>query len=309
MEATRFRRLPPIWWGILLAATFGAILLSIYMIFNLGIYFGYVPLEAEYFYALLGLLLPLAFLLYPPWKGVGPMDRVPWYDALLALATVAIAGYFIHHSIEIIESGWEYFAPPTATWLSYAMWLLVLEATRRAGGMAIFSICVIVSIYPVYADIAPGFLSGQSSSWAMTGNFHLFGGESVLGIPMRAFAWLVVGFLVFGVALQHTGGGAFFLNLAFALLGKWRGGPAKVAIFSSGLMGSMSGSVITNVLTTGVMTIPAMKRVGFRPAFAGGVEACASTGGVLMPPIMGATAFVMATFLEIPYATIVVAAI
>ena len=125
---------------------------------------------------------------------------------------------------------------------------------------------------------------------------------------MNAFANLVVGFLVFGVALQYTGGGAFFLNLAFALLGKRRGGPAKVAIFASGLMGSMSGSVITNVLTTGVMSIPAMKRVGFRPAYAGGVEACASTGGVLMPPVMGATAFVMATFLEIGYAEIVIAA-
>ena len=133
----------------------------------------------------------------------------------------------------------------------------------------------------------------------------MFGTESILGIPMPAFANLVIGFLIFGVALQHTGGGAFFLNMAFALLGKRRGGPAKVAIFSSGLMGSMSGSVITNVLTTGVMTIPAMKRVGFRPAYAAGVEACASTGGVLMPPVMGATAFVMATFLAIPYLSLI----
>ncbi|MEZ5654187.1 MAG: TRAP transporter fused permease subunit, partial [Burkholderiaceae bacterium] len=141
-----------------------------------------------------------------------------------------------------------------------------------------------------------------------TAGFHVFGTESMLGIPMTAFANLVVGFLVFGVALQYTGGGAFFLDLAFALLGRRRGGPAKVAIFASGLMGSMSGSVITNVLTTGVMSIPAMKKVGFRGTYAGGVEACASTGGVLMPPVMGATAFVMATFLEIPYADIVVAA-
>jgi TRAP transporter 4TM/12TM fusion protein len=111
------------------------------------------------------------------------------------------------------------------------------------------------------------------------------------------------------VALQHTGGGRFFLNLAFALLGHVRGGPAKVAIFASGLMGSMSGSVITNVLTTGALSIPAMKRIGLPPHYAGGVEACASTGGVLMPPIMGATAFVMATYLEVPYADIVIAAV
>jgi TRAP transporter 4TM/12TM fusion protein len=126
---------------------------------------------------------------------------------------------------------------------------------------------------------------------------------------MRAFAELVIGFLIFGVALQHSGGGKFFLNLAFALLGGVRGGAAKVSIFASGLMGSMSGSVITNVLTTGVMTIPAMRRTGFRPAYAGGVEACASTGGVLMPPVMGATAFIMATIIEVPYVDIAVAAI
>ena len=110
---------------------------------------------------------------------------------------------------------------------------------------------------------------------------------------MRAFASLVFGFLIFGVALQKTGAGKFFLDFAFSLLGHVRGGPAKVAIFSSGLMGSVSGSVITNVLTTGVMSIPAMKRTGLPSQYAGGVEACASTGGVLMPPVMGATAFVM----------------
>ena len=133
--------------------------------------------------------------------------------------------------------------------------------------------------------------------------------ESVFGIPLQAFANLVIGFLLFGVALQKTGGGKFFINLAFALLGHVRGGPAKVSIFSSGLMGSMSGSVITNVLTTGVLTIPAMRRVGIGRSYAAGVEACASTGGVLMPPVMGATAFVMASFLNMPYSTIALAAV
>jgi len=118
----------------------------------------------------------------------------------------------------------------------------------------------------------------------------------------------VIGFLVFGTALQYTGAGAFFINFAFALCGHLRGGAAKVSIFSSGLLGSMSGSVISNVLTTGTMTIPAMKRTGFRPATAGAIEACASTGAVLAPPVMGATAFIMAEFLNIPYATVALAA-
>ena len=188
------------------------------------------------------------------------------------------------------------------------LWALILEASRRAGGNAIFIICLIISAYPALSFLAPGFLNAPPQDWDITATYHIFGTESIMGIPMNAFANLVVGFLIFGVALQYTGGGAFFLNLAFALLGKKRGGPAKVAIFASGLMGSMSGSVITNVLTTGVMSIPAMKKTGFSPSYAAGVEACASTGGVLMPPVMGATAFVMATFLELPYSDIIIAA-
>ena len=120
---------------------------------------------------------------------------------------------------------------------------------------------------------------------------------------------LVFGFLLFGNALVYTGGGQFFINLAFALLGHVRGGPAKVAIFSSGLFGSMSGGPITNVLTTGALTIPAMKRIGIRAKTAGAIEACASTGGTMMPPIMGATAFVMADFLQVSYVDVALAAV
>ncbi|MBL4906186.1 MAG: TRAP transporter fused permease subunit, partial [Sneathiella sp.] len=163
--------------------------------------------------------------------------------------------------------------------------------------------------YPLYADIMPGPISGLSSSLADTTAYHTLSAESMLGIPMQALANLVIGFLIFGVALTQTGGGTFFINLAFALLGHVRGGPAKVAIFSSGLMGSMSGSVISNVITTGVLTIPAMRKTGFSREYSAGVEACASTGGVLMPPIMGSTAFIMAVFLDVPYITIAVAAI
>jgi TRAP transporter 4TM/12TM fusion protein len=193
--------------------------------------------------------------------------------------------------------------------MSLALWVLVLEAVRRAGGLAIFVIVAVVSVYPLFAASMPGPIAGLGSTLGEAAAYHAMSIESILGIPMRAFAELVIGFLIFGVALQHSGGGKFFLNLAFALLGGTRGGAAKVAIFASGLMGSMSGSVITNVLTTGVMTIPAMKRSGFAPHYAAGVEACASTGGVLMPPVMGATAFIMATIIEVPYADIAIAAV
>jgi len=303
----RFRVLNPIGRLWLQIAALVSVFASIYIIFGLGNTLGlYVPLETEYFYIMLALLLPLAFLMYPLTKSAA--NSVPWYDVLLAAAAFGIPAYFAYSGDLILDDGWEYDAPPMAVYLCYALWAIVLEASRRAGGNAIFAICLIISLYPAFSNLAPGFLAGPPVDFNVTATFHMFGTESVLGIPMNAFATLVVGFLVFGVALQYTGGGAFFLNLAFSLLGRRRGGPAKVAIFASGLMGSMSGSVITNVLTTGVMSIPAMKRVGFKPTYAGGVEACASTGGVLMPPVMGATAFVMATFLEIPYGDIVIAA-
>ncbi|MEM8814017.1 MAG: TRAP transporter fused permease subunit [Pseudomonadota bacterium] len=138
--------------------------------------------------------------------------------------------------------------------------------------------------------------------------YHILSSESSFGIPMRAFGTLVIGFIIFGAALQQTGGGAFFNDLALGLVGSLRGGAAKVAIFASGFMGSMSGSVISNVLTTGSVSIPAMKATGFPSRYAAGTEACASTGGVLMPPVMGATAFVMASFLGRPYFEIAVAA-
>ena len=282
-------------------------LISIYMLFGVGNVLGtYVLLDTEYLYAMIALLLPLPFIIYHPTPRRG--DKIPWYDITCAASTFIIASYFCYSGSLILEEGWEYLAPTYAKIMAFILWGLVLEASRRAGGNAIFIICLIISIYPAISTFLPGFLNAPSQPWDTTATFHIFGTESIMGIPMTAFATLVVGFLIFGVALQHTGGGSFFLNLAFALLGTRRGGPAKVSIFSSGLMGSMSGSVITNVLTTGVLSIPAMKKTGFKSSYAAGVEACASTGGVLMPPVMGATAFVMATFLEVPYSEIIIAA-
>jgi TRAP transporter 4TM/12TM fusion protein len=282
-------------------------MLSFYMLFGVGSFLNtYVLLDTEYLYSMLALLLPLPFLLYHPSPNVG--SKIPWYDYLLAFITFIISSYFCVSGSLILEEGWEYLAPYHAKVMAFILWALILEASRRAGGNAIFIICLVISAYPAISYLAPGFLNAPPQDWDITATYHIFGTESIMGIPMNAFVNLVVGFLIFGVALQYTGGGAFFLNLAFALLGKKRGGPAKVAIFASGLMGSMSGSVITNVLTTGVMSIPAMKKTGFSPSYAAGVEACASTGGVLMPPVMGATAFVMATFLELPYSEIIIAA-
>lgn len=259
----------------------------------------WIQLETHYYFALLGILLPLVFLVYPRWLPL---------DALLAAAVAGCCIYLFGHASDIVDLGWEFGAPETVTWVCVALWLLLLEAVRRAGGMALFLIAAAFSLLPLVADRLPAPFTGLPADWAQTAAYHVLSIESIFGLPFRAFAELVIGFVIFGLALQHTGGGRFFLDLAFALLGHVRGGAAKVAIVSSGLMGSMSGSVVTNVLTTGQLTIPTMKATGMKPEVAGGVEACASTGGVLLPPIMGSTAFVMATFLEVPYFEVAIAA-
>jgi len=260
---------------------------------------GLIGIETQYFYALLGLLAPWAFVTFP---------SKPWIDWPLAVTFVAILLGFFVTAEQALDEAWEFAAPDAAVYACLAMWLMLLEALRRAAGWPLCLIAGAFSVLPVVTEFMPGPLNGLPSSWAETASYHLLSIESVFGLPFRAFADLVIGFVVFGVVLQFTGGGQFFLNLAFAILGRQRGGPAKVAIVSSGLMGSMSGSVVTNVLTTGQLTIPAMRKSGMAREVAGGVEACASTGGVLLPPIMGSTAFVMATLLDIAYIDVAAAA-
>jgi len=307
----RYRPLSPFWRTVLIATTVITVLLSIYKLFNLGHMVGYVPIDTQYFFVLLALLLPLCFLVFPMKKQTGGgTDTVLFgVDILLMVAAIGCNMYLFTYALDIVNLGWEWAAPTHIQIAAGILWLLVMEATRRAAGLSVFIIVLVFSLYPLFGENLPDPLETfENEPLGKTLAYHAISSESILGIPFRAFANLVIGFLMFGVALQHTGGGKFFLNLAFSLLGHVRGGPAKVAIFSSGLMGSMSGSVITNVMTTGALSIPAMKRTGFQPHYAGGVEACASTGGVLMPPIMGATAFIMAIYLNVPYSEIVIAA-
>jgi TRAP transporter 4TM/12TM fusion protein len=293
--------------GILLAAT--AVIVSLLAMDSLRVlgaplFSSIVFLETQYFYLVLMFLMPLGFLLY---RSNQKVDLLP-LDILLALVNFGACGWLYWHSEQILDEGWEFGAPQQAIWVSYVLWACALETVRRVAGWSLFVLVLVFSLYPLAAEQMPDALSGMSVSLSDTAIYHAMSSESVLGLPFRAFANLVIGFLVFGVALKCTGGGQFFIDLAFALLGRVRGGPAKVAILSSGLMGSMSGSVVTNVLTTGQLTIPAMKRSGFSSTAAGGIEACASTGGVLLPPVMGSTAFVMATFLGMPYYDVALAA-
>ncbi|SPF81731.1 TRAP transporter permease [Pseudoprimorskyibacter insulae] len=274
-------------------------------IFNLKI-LGFRPISTTYYYIVVGLFLPVSFLTSPARDA--DATRVRWYDWALAALAFGVCMFFAANSESILYKGWEFVAPTYVVVQAGLLVLLALEAVRRCAGFPLFVICAIFASFPLYTGAMPGFLWGVQLSLSETVLSHSLGVESIIGIPIRVIADLLIGFIVFGVALTASGGGVFFMDLASALMGHARGGPAKVAILSSGFFGSLSGSVISNVISTGSMTIPTMKKCGYPAAYAGAVESCASTGGALMPPVMGSVAFVMASFMNVPYADIMVAA-
>jgi TRAP transporter 4TM/12TM fusion protein len=302
----RQRRLDGAWQAVFGLLTLAGLGLAVNQLFNLRFLAGIVLLENRYLYLLLATFFAPVFLLFP--AGPRAPRRVPWYDALLFLAAVAASGYFAWHAERMVREAWEFRAPPEAVVVGVALWAMLLEGARRTGGAVLAAILLVFSLYPTFAGGLPGPIAGVSLSFADTIRYQTGSVEAVLGIPMRVFGTLLIGFILFGVGLQATGAGRFFTDVAMAALGTVRGGTAKVAIVASGLFGMMSGSAVSNVLATGVVTIPAMKRTGFRAEDAAAVEANASSGGVLTPPVMGAVAFVMASVLAVPYVTVAAAA-
>ena len=269
--------------------------------------FGFAPLGSSFLYYLIGIFLA-ATLLGAPARGADG-GHVPVYDWIMAVLALGCAIYLGIHGLQIIQEGWDLSAPVEATLVSAILLALILEGTRRCGGTPLLLVSLLFGAYPLFADYLPGFLWGTQYSLGETVRAHVMGVESVIGIPMQAVANLVIGFVIFGTALTVLGGGRFFMDFAISLMGRSRGGPAKVAVLSSGILGSLSGSVISNILTTGPITIPTMKRAGYPPHYAAAIESCASTGATLMPPVMGAVAFIMASFLNVPYSQIMVAAV
>ncbi len=302
----RYRRLGPFWEAVVAVLTAVGILLAVNQIFNLRFFVGFVLLENRYLYLLLGIFLALAFIVFP--AGSRWARGVPWYDVVLFAVTLAVCGYFAWNGERMVMEAWEFRAPPAAVAVGVVLWLDPVEGGRRTGGLAFTLVVFALSLYPVYAGHLPGPIAGFSLAFDDTIRYQVASVEAVLGIPMRVFGSFIIGFILFGLALQFMGGGRFFINLAMALLGSVRGGTAKVAIAASGLFGMMSGSAVSNVLSTGVVTIPAMKRTGFRPVDAAAIEANASSAGVITPPVMGATAFIMASVLSVPYVEVALAA-
>lgn len=302
-EARSVRLQGAAFWATFVLSAVG-IFISVNQIFNLGL-FGFRPVSTGYYYLMIGLFLAIGFLAFPARKG---QVAVRWFDWVLAALVLASSLWMLVNAQQIIDRGWNLEAPLPVTLLAGLYVALALEGLRRTGEWILFVFCLVFAAYPLYAGYMPGFLWGVQLDLAQTVTEHTYGLESIIGIPMQVVTDTLVGFIVFGVILANTGGGTFFMDFAAAVLGKARGGPAKVAILSSGLFGMLSGSPTSNVLTTGTITIPTMKRCGYPATYAGAVEACASTGGAIMPPVMGAAAFIMASFLNVPYAEVVVAA-
>ena len=242
----------------------------------------------------LGFGLTLIFLLFPARKKAAK-HKIAWFDYILALLSVAVGSYWSLNYTELVNRN------GTITQLDFIVGLiavvLVLEAARRAVGLPITIIAVSFLIYAYFGQHFPMFMAHRGQDLESIVNLMYYTTDGIFGTPISVSATFIFVFLLFGAFLVKTGVGQYFNDLAVALAGKLIGGPAKVAVFSSALQGTISGSSVANVVTSGSYTIPMMKKLGYRKEFAGAVEAAASTGGQLMPPIMGAAAFLMVEFI------------
>ncbi len=264
----------------------------------------------------LGFVLVLCFLVYPAFGGYKQRGTLGWIiDGILIVMSIA-AGAWVPLNIDIIAN--QIFPRPTDVWMGIVTIIVVLEAARRAVGLGMTLIGAFFIVYafsgsrgelPFLSDWMPGILNHRGYSLERLASQMTLGAEGIFGIPLGVAATFVFVFVLFGAFLEVTGAGKFFIDLAYAAAGKQRGGPAKAAVIASAGMGSISGSAIANVVTTGAFTIPLMKKLGYRPAQAGGIEAAASTGGQIMPPLMGAGAFLMSEFTRVPYVDIVLVSI
>jgi len=252
--------------------------------------------------------LPLAFIFYPATKN-SPKDRVPWYDWIFAILAMLPCLYAILNYETIIYRMVQVEEVTTAQLvLGTILVIMVLEATRRIVGLALTILAAASVFYMYIGHLLPGQFKGMYVTYDRIIEHLYLTGEGIFSTPLGVSATFVMLFLILGGFLEHSGVGEYFMDLSKALAGKATGGPAKIAVVSSGLFGSISGSAVANVYATGTFTIPMMKQLGFSPMFAGAVEAVASSGGQIMPPVMGAAAFIMASFLGIPYKQVMIAA-
>ena len=253
-----------------------------------------------------GFLMLLAFLIYPISRKAA-RNRIAWYDAAIAVLAFALAFYHWVFEADLIQRSGDATVPDLV--VGAIVIALLFEAARRVLGLALPIVCAVFLVYGVLGQYLPSAIAHRGYGFdQIIGQLYL-GSEGIYGIPTLVSATYIFLFILFGSFLEHAGMIGLFNNIALGFVGHARGGPAKVAVISSGMMGMISGSGIANVMTIGQFTIPLMKRFGYSSVFAGAVEATSSMGGQIMPPVMGAVAFIMAETLNVPYVTIVKAAV
>jgi len=260
----------------------------------------------QFLSAMLGLALALVFLHYPALRGT-ERTSLPWYDVLAVFSAIAVGTYASIFFPDISERMNR--SPLDALIVSAVFIFLGIEGLRRTAGYSLLVIVLIFVIFALIGHLVPGELQTREVEPLDLIIYLGLDSNALLGLPIVVGTTIVLTFIFFGQLLIKSGGSHFFNDISLVLMGRYRGGSAKIAITASSLFGSISGVAVSNIVATGVVTIPLMKRAGFSPRLAASIEAVASTGGQLMPPVMGAVAFLMADFLEMPYREIVIAAL
>lgn len=295
--------------GIPVALARGSLLaittIGIIDILNVPLFFGMTYHRGQVLAAVFALTGIYVFLTQS--AGSNPKTRVPWYDWLAIALLIVCNGYVIVWFSELKDL-YEYATPERIVLGSIGL-LLAFEMVRRTVGLILIFIVALFIIYARFSNYFPDIMYARPVSSERLVTYLFFDPSGLYNVPLGVIAGVVLAFVLFGNFLFESGGGRFLTDTSLRLVGRYRGGPAKMSIVSSSLFGTMTGSAAANVAFTGMVTIPLMKKVGYRPAFAGAVEAVASSGGLLAPPVMGAAAFLMAEFTNITYNEIAIAAI
>ena len=258
----------------------------------------------------MGGVLLIGYLVFPVRKGAQKVNHIPWYDWILMLAGAGAFFYVVANAQDLtVRLGMSQLRPYEIV-IAVVGVLATLELCRRSVGIPILCVASVFIVYALfYYASSKGLGAARAVRNVSVSLFYKVQGGGVLGTPVQVCSKFIIVFIIFGAFLERTGISQFFIDLANSLVGRFSGGPAKVAVISSALCGMVSGSSVGNTVTTGSVTIPMMKKTGYRGEFAGAVEAAASTGGQIMPPIMGAAAFLMAEYVGVPYSSIIVRAI
>jgi len=282
-------------------------LVGIFFILNVPLSVAKISLFNQQFLSIFwALITTLIFITYPASKKL-PKNNPQWYDLVLALLTMIVGLYVaIFYPKILLGMG---LVKPIEIVFGIITTILVLESVRRTAGMPIVCIVLVFILYAKYGYLIPGILSTGRISWPRLFQQLYVGANFMLGTPLKVICEIVFAFILFGSIYLKVGAGDLIMDLSSALLGHVRGGPAKIAVIASSLFGTISGSAVANVAAVGTLTIPLMKKVGYPAYYAGAIEATGSVGGQIMPPVMGAAAFVMAEFLGIPYYQVVIVAI